>query len=95
MNKLEFKDITELLIINYSKKINVEILNIWYEEFKKYSKDEYSKAIKEIIKNEIYMPSLAKVKEYMKKPSWINEDIEIEPATEEEIKKLEEKLNKF
>lgn len=92
MNKIEFKECTELLVANYSKTLNIQILSIWYEELKNYSKEDYSNAVKKIIKNENFMPSLAKVKEYMKKPSWINEDIEIEPASEEEIKKLEERL---
>lgn len=86
MNKIEFKEITDLLAINYNKELDLKILNIWYEELKEYPKCRYEFAVKQIIKNESFMPNLAKVVEYISKPDWLNMDIPENRATDEEIK---------
>lgn len=94
MNKKEFMEITKLLEINYSKQLDVKILELWYEELKEYPKYRYEFAIKEIIKNETFMPNLSKVFEYLKKPDWLNMDIPENPATPEEIKKLRQRMKR-
>lgn len=94
MNKLDFKEITDFLSINYSKQLDVKMLNLWYEELKTYSKERYEFAVREIIKNENFMPNLSKIYEYIKKPDWLNMDIPENKASEEEIKKLEERMKR-
>lgn len=94
MNKKEFMEITKLLEINYSKQLDVKILELWYEELKEYPKYRYEFAIKEIIKNETFMPNLSKVFEYLKKPDWLNMDIPENPATPEEIAELERRMKR-
>ena len=94
MNKKEFINITKLLETNYSKELDIKILEIWYEELKEYPRVRYEFAVKEIIKKENFMPTLAKIIEYIKKPDWLNMDIPENLATDEEIKKLEERMKR-
>lgn len=92
MTKLEFKEITELLMYNYNKTLDIKIISLWYEELKEYPKERYEFAIKEIIKQETFMPNLAKILEYIKNPAWLDIDVPINLASDEEIKKLEERM---
>lgn len=92
MNKKEFMEITKLLEINYSKQLDVKILDIWYEELKEYPKERYEFSIKQIIKKETFMPNLSKVFDYITKPDWLDMDVPENSATPEEIKELEERI---
>lgn len=94
MNKAEFKEITDLLTINYGKSLDIKIITLWYEELKQYPKIRYEFAIKQIIKNENFMPTLSKVIEYINKPDWLDMDIPENTASDEEIKKLEERMKR-
>lgn len=94
MNKKNFRDITEILEENYSKKIDLRVLDIWYQEFKKYSEEQYESIVTEVIKSEMFMPNLAKMKEYSV-PVWFDEKIEKKEASEEEKKKIEELLKEY
>lgn len=94
MNKKEFRKVTEILEENYSKKVDLRVLDIWYQEFEKYSKEQYESIVTEVIKSEMFMPNLAKMKEYSV-PVWFDEKIEKKEASEEEKKKIEEMLKEF
>lgn len=94
MIKSDFREITEMLENNYNKKIDNEIFKLWYEEFKNYSISEYENMIKEIIRNEEFMPSLARVIKY-KKPTWYGKDLKAVKATDEERQAVEEMLKMY
>ena len=94
MNKKEFREITELLELNYGKEMDTRILELWYQEFKPMSKEQYKDMVLTAIRNENFMPSLAKMIGY-KKPIWFNSDIKSEEATPEERAEMEELLKEF
>lgn len=91
----DFMELTKLLEVNYSKQLDIKILDIWYEELKEYPKERYEYAVKEIIKKENFMPNLAKIFDYIKSPNWLDMDIQENPATPEEIAKLEERMKRY
>ena len=90
MNKKEFREITELLELNYGKEMDTRILELWYQEFKPLSKEQYGNMILDVMRKEKYMPSLAKMLEY-KKPAWFY----LEPRVEEASIEEQEEINKF
>lgn len=94
MNKKEFREITELLELNYGKEMDTRILVLWYEEFKPLSKEQYKSMVVEAIKNENFMPSLAKMLSY-KKPKWFYEEYKPEEATPEERAEIENFLKDY
>ena len=67
MNKRDFRKITEMLEENYNKKMDIRIFNLWYEELKDCSADEYENMVIEAIKTKKFMPTLAEIKE-LKRP---------------------------
>ena len=88
MNKKEFREITELLELNYGKEMDTRILELWYQEFKPLSKEQYGNMILDVMRKEKYMPSLAKMLEY-KKPTWFYLEPKVEEASIEEQEELE------
>ena len=94
MNKKEFREITELLEENYNKKIDIRILELWYQEFKQYSKKTYQSIVIDVIRSEKFMPSLATIREYIK-PEWFDEKIEKKKPSEENKMKMEEILREY
>lgn len=96
MNKTDFRKITEMLEENYSKKMDIRILNLWYEEFKEYPVDEYEKLIIEAIKTKKFMPTLAEIRELKREmPSWFGVDVKIKIPAPDQKKIMEELLKEF
>lgn len=94
MNKKEFREITELLELNYGKEMDTRILELWYQEFKPLTKEQYKGMVLDVMRSENYMPSLAKMISY-KKPSWFYTEYQPEEATPEERAEMEELLKDF
>lgn len=94
MNKKEFREITELLELNYGKEMDTRILELWYQEFKPLTKEQYHGMVLDAIRNENFMPSLAKMISY-KKPSWFYTEYKPEEATPEERAEIENILKEF
>lgn len=94
MNKKEFRKITEILEENYSKKIDLRVLDIWYQEFKNYSEEQYESIVTDVIKSEMFMPNLAKMKEYST-PVWFDETFTKKIPSKEEQEKIEELLKEY
>ena len=94
MSKKEFREITEMLEENYNKQMDTRILELWYQEFKDYPADAYQKMVVEIIRNENFMPTLAKMRK-LKKPSWFSVEVKKIVPSEEERNYLEELLREF
>ena len=93
MNKKEFRNITEMLEENYNKQMDTRILELWYQEFKEYTPEMYKEMVIEIIKNEKFMPSLARMRE-LKKPIWFSVEVKKEVSLDaQEI--MEELLREF
>ena len=76
MNKRDFRKITEMLEENYNKKMDIRIFNLWYEELKDCSADEYENMVIEAIKTKKFMPTLAEIKE-LKRPRWLDPEDKI------------------
>ena len=94
MNKQEFRKITELLEENFNKKLDLRILEIWYQEFKELPKEQYEAMVVDAIKIEKFMPTLARMRE-LKKPTWFNVEIKIEEVSKEEQDEIEKFLKGF
>lgn len=94
MNKEEFRNITELLEENFNKKIDLRILDMWYETFKQYPKHYYENLVNEVIKQETYMPSLATMRAYIK-PKWFDRKITKRTPTREELAEIENILKEY
>lgn len=94
MKKNEFKEITELLEENYNKKLDLRIFDLWYQEFKDLPKEQYKAMVVDAIKQEKYMPNMARMKE-LKKPIWMCIETSARIATPEEVKELEDFLKEF
>lgn len=94
MNKRDFREITEMLEENYNKKMDIRIFNLWYEELKDCSANEYENMVIEAIKTKKFMPTLAEIKE-LKRPRWFEIEVKkVEPDAEDK-KILEELLKNF
>lgn len=64
MTKDDFLQVFDLLQLNYNKKVNEKIIDIWYEEFKSMSKDNFEKCIIKCIKEEKTFPTINKLVNY-------------------------------
>ena len=94
MNKRDFRKITEMLEENYNKKMDIRIFNLWYEELKDCSADEYENMIIEAIKTKKFMPTLAEIKE-LKRPRWLEIEVKKVELDPEDKIILEELLKDF
>ena len=76
MNKKIYKTLCD----NFNREINVELYEIWKEELKDYDEILVEQAVKQIIMNDKYMPTLARIVEIIKNlpPLDIPEDKKIE-----------------
>lgn len=94
MNKRDFRKITEMLEENYNKKMDIRIFNLWYEELRDCSADEYENMVIEAIKTKKFMPTLAEIKE-LKRPRWLEIEVKkVELDSEDKIM-LEDLLKDF
>lgn len=91
MNKRDFRKITEMLEENYNKKMDIRIFNLWYEELKDCSADEYENMVIEAIKTKKFMPTLAEIKE-LKRPRWLEIEVKKVELDPEDKIMLEELL---
>lgn len=94
MNKKEFREITEMLEENYNKKMDIRIFNLWYEELKDCTADEYENMVIEAIKTKKFMPTLAEIKE-LRRPSWFGIEVKKVELIQEDRRTLEELLSEF
>ena len=62
MNKKIYKTLCD----NFNKEINIELYEIWKDELKDYDEKLVEQAIKQIIMNDKYMPTLARIVEVIK-----------------------------
>lgn len=81
MNKKDFAK----LCMNYDKEPNEELYELWNEELKDYDNYYVEMAIKNIIANDRYFPTLSKVIEELKNLP------PMEISVEEKIKRMKEK----
>lgn len=61
MKPIEFTKEMKILSISYNKDFDEETISYWYKHFENTNKDILSKAIKKIVKNNRYMPSIAEI----------------------------------
>lgn len=94
MNKRDFRKITEMLEENYNKKMDIRIFNLWYEELRDCSADEYENMVIEAIKTKKFMPTLAEIKE-LKRPRWLEIEVKKVELDPEDKIMLEELLKNF
>lgn len=93
-NKRDFRKITEMLEENYNKKMDIRIFNLWYEELRDCSADEYENMVIEAIKTKKFMPTLAEIKE-LKRPRWFEIEVKKVELDPEDKIMLEELLKDF
>lgn len=87
-----------MLCDNYNKDINNDLYEMFKENLEEYSEEQIENAIKEIIKNDKYMPTLARIIEMIDtsyKPEWMNKEIKYEEVTDEELEELEKEMSIF
>ena len=87
-----------MLCTNYNKEPDKELFELWQSQLFDYSEEQIENAIKEIIKTDKYMPTLARIIEMVdtsKMPSWFNEKIEYEEVSPEELQELEKEMSIF
>lgn len=94
MNKRDFRKITEMLEENYNKKMDIRIFNLWYEELRDCSADEYENMVIEAIKTKKFMPTLAEIKE-LKRHRWFEIEVKKVELDPEDKIMLEELLKDF
>lgn len=94
MNKRDFRKITEMLEENYNKKMDIRIFNLWYEELRDCSADEYENMVIEAIKTKKFMSTLAEIKE-LKRPRWFEIEVKKVELDPEDKIMLEELLKDF
>ena len=61
MSKQEFLEGMTVLGLAYDKEFNQEQVAVWYQMLGNYTKEEFRKAIQELIKTEKYLPSIAQI----------------------------------
>lgn len=61
MSKEDFIKGMKLLGLAYSKEITEEMVEVWYSMLGRYTTEEFSQAIQELIKTEKYFPSIAHI----------------------------------
>lgn len=64
MTKSDFIQLFDLLQINFNKKVDEKITDIWYEEFKTMSKEAFKECIIKCIKEEKSFPTINKLANY-------------------------------
>lgn len=87
-----------MLCDNYGKDINNDLYELLKENLKEYSEEQVENAIKEILKKDKYMPTLARIIEMIDtsyKPEWMDKEIVREEITPEELVELEEEFKIF
>ena len=87
-----------MLCSNYNKEPDKELYELWEENLKEYNEQQVENAIKQIIKTDKYMPTLARIIEMIDtsyKPEWMNKEITKEEISEEELRELEEEFKIF
>lgn len=62
MNKKLYKSLCD----NFNKEINTDLYDMWKEELKDYDEKLVEQAIKQVIMNDKYMPTLARIIEVIK-----------------------------
>lgn len=67
MKAIEFTKEMKLLAMSYDKDFTEETINFWYQNFKNINKDIFTKAVKKVIANNKYMPSIAELLDICKK----------------------------
>ncbi len=94
MNKKDLRKITEILEANYNKKLDTRILDVWYQEFKEFTKEQYKEIIIDVIRIKKIMPSLAEVRE-IAGPVWMRQKHARTIATAAEIAEMAQLLAEF
>lgn len=61
MSKQEFNEIFELLKINYAKEIESQIEDVWFDEFKDMTKEDFKKRVINWIAKETTFPTIHEV----------------------------------
>lgn len=62
MNKTEFMEGIHILQNNYNQKFSTEKLKIFYDNLKDMDKDRYINNIKQLVKNNDYLPNVAQIR---------------------------------
>ncbi len=94
MNKKDFREITEILEANYNKKLDTRILDIWYQEFKEFTKEQYKEIIIKVIRSKKFMPSLAEIRE-IAGPIWMYREHKARIPTDKEMAEMLQILAEF
>lgn len=87
-----------MLCDNYNKEINNDLYELFKKNLEDYNEEQIENAIKEIIKKDKYMPTLARIIEMIDtsyKPEWMDKEIVREEITPEELAELEEEFKIF
>ena len=87
-----------MLCTNYNRDPDKQLYELWESNLKDYDETQIENAIKEIIKVDKFMPTLARIIEMIdttKMPSWFNEKIEYERVSNEELAELEKEMSIF
>lgn len=90
MSKEDFLKGITLLATAYNKEFTIEQIEVWYSLLGKYTVEEFSSAIQELIKKEKYLPSIAHITEQIAKSKL--KDI---PEAEEEWNKVINAVHSF
>lgn len=61
MKPIEFTKEMKILSLSYNKDFDEETITLWYEQFKEINKDYLHNAVKKIIVNNKYLPSIAEL----------------------------------
>lgn len=93
LNKNIFNKYWKLLLLNYNQKDTHDLKLLYYASLKDLKEEYFIKAIETTIKTRRYFPNVCEIRESLNNvPSWFNQDIKKEEATEEEAKELKELL---
>lgn len=87
-----------MLCNNYNKQPDKELYELWQGQLSDYSDIQIENAIKEIMKKDKYMPTLARIIEMIDTtilPEWFDKDIEYERASDEEIEEIDRLLKEI
>lgn len=87
-----------MLCNNYNKQPDKKLYELWQEQLSDYSDTQIENAIKKILKEDKYMPTLARIIEMIDTtilPEWFDKDIEYERASDEEIEEIDRLLKEI
>lgn len=90
MTKEDFLEGITLLGIAYDKEFTKEQIEVWYSMLGGYSKEQFRTAIKELIKTEDYLPSIAKITNQIAK-----EQIKDIPEAEDQWNEVLKVIHKY